>query len=205
MHREAAEGNVRQRTHAQKVHDALTKVTHVNFLIGDFVMVCSTRGCPHNLASKLIGPIRIIAARSELAYEVEILDRTCTATVHSQRMLHYSAVNAESDVTDELKEYTSSSENAWYHVKELCDVGENNGVFKLLVRRVGWKEIEDETWELFVVMREDVSDLVSDSLHSSRQGCIKKKNSTAITDDSETQGRGALWARISDNVSSNQV
>lgn len=66
MPREVAEGNVRRRTNAQKRHNELTKVIPVNNSIGDSVMACSTRGRQGKLASTCIGPMRIIASRSDL-------------------------------------------------------------------------------------------------------------------------------------------
>lgn len=175
MHRTVAVGNEKRRTQAQRRHNALTRVTPVNFAIGDYVMVRSTRGRQHKLSSRWVGPMRIVEARSDLVYEVENLTRTRNETVHAQRMLHYPAANAEDDVTEELKEHAAFAEGAQFLVKELCDVREREGVFEVLVRWEGWEQVEDATWEPFTVMREDLPDLVWDLLHAAGKRRIKEK------------------------------
>lgn len=94
--------------------------------------------------------------------------------LHTQQMLHYPAVNAENNVTDDLKEYVSFSEYALYPIEELWDVREENGLFELFVRWEDWEENEDATWELFFVMRDDVPDMVLDLLLSSGNSRVKE-------------------------------
>lgn len=73
MHQAVAAGNKKRRTRAQKTHNVLTRVVPVNFTIGDYVMIRSTRGRQHKRTSRWISPMRIIATRSHLVYEVENL------------------------------------------------------------------------------------------------------------------------------------
>lgn len=105
----------------------------VNFMIGDFVKVCTTREHRHKSTSEWIATRTITTARSDRVYEVEITDPTGLKTVHKQRLVHYPAATAENDVAEELKEYAALVENAHYLVKELCDVRYNNEVLEVLV------------------------------------------------------------------------
>lgn len=61
-------------------------------------------------------------------------------------------------------------------MKELCDVREREGLFELLVRWQVWEDVEGATWEPFMVMREDVPEVVWDLLHSLGNRRIKEKS-----------------------------
>lgn len=127
MQREVADRNAGRQTREQKRQNTLTKVTTANFSIGHFVMVCLSRGCRHNIASKWVGSMRIIASQSNLVYEFKTLDRDRTETFHVRQILHCPAVNEENYVTDELRELAVFLENAQYLVKDLSDVREKTG------------------------------------------------------------------------------
>lgn len=66
--------------------------------------------------------------------------------VDAQRMVHNPAATARNDVAKELKQYPAFAQDAWYLVKELCDVRANNGMFELLVSWEGWEDKEDAAW-----------------------------------------------------------
>lgn len=175
MHRAVAEGNEKRRTQAQRSHNAKTRVTPVNFDVGDFVLIRSKKAKTHKLTSGWSGPMRILRALSDLVFVVESLDRNDSETVHAQRMIRYPAVNTEEEINDQLREYAAFSEGSRFLVKSLLDVREKDGRTELLVSWKGWEDDEDSTWEPLDVIREDVPELVWNFLHEAGKRRLKEK------------------------------
>lgn len=61
------------RTEVQKRHNAQTTITTVNFIMGDLVLIRSTRGRGNKLSTILTRPMQIVEARSDLVIVVDTL------------------------------------------------------------------------------------------------------------------------------------
>lgn len=175
MHKEVAGRSEHRRTRAQKLHNARTGVTPVNFRVGDFVLVRSNQKRSHKLDSQWIGPKRVVEVMSDLVFRVEELNSTRTETAHAQRMLHYPPIADSTEVTRELCEQAEFSEGNRHMVRELMDIREQNGAPELLVGWEGWEDKTDATWEPLSTLREDVPGMVWDFLHAGGKRRLKEK------------------------------
>lgn len=137
MHRDVARGNERRRSQAQIRQNARTRVTPVNFAIGDYVMTRAARGKRHKLTSNWLGPMRVVATRSDLVFDVENLSRTRTHTVHAQRMQPYPVKLTPEDLTQELRAYGAFCDGGRFLVAGIKDVREKAEGVELLVRWEG--------------------------------------------------------------------
>ena len=134
---------------------------HVNFQIGDFVLMAKTRILPGNkLMAKWLGPMRIDSCVNDHVYMVSNMATGKTWQVHTQRLRPYA--DASLHVTEEIKEHLRYVKHRMT-VKKLSKIRYDSEQknLQILVEWLGL-EPEEATWEPVENLLEDVPRLVRD-------------------------------------------
>lgn len=175
IHREVPEINDKRRASACKRHNRKDNVLHVNFSIGDYVMVCSHAKLNHKLQWMLTGPMHFVEVKSNLIFIVEDLLHTNPQTMHAKRMMLYPARKREQAASQELK-YQAAHYDSTYHLgNSLSAVRKHKGKYEVRVEWTGFQNGVDTTWEPVQKIRDDVPELLDEFLHTGRDRVLKKK------------------------------
>lgn len=157
------------------MHNAKTNVVPINFEVRDYVMIRAHAKRSHKLQARWRGPMRVTYAKSHLVFEVENLNDGSKLVAHAQRMLPYPAARRGEQASIELKKQAEHYDTQYHLVESICGVRERDDKFEVLVRWLGFEEGNNETWEAFDEMKDDLPGVTEDFLYSAGDRNIKRK------------------------------
>lgn len=174
MHKDVSERIDQSRKKQREIHSAKTNVHPVQFHVGDFVLIKSSRGTQHKLQPKWIGPRRIVSCESPMVFTVQNIITKETEKCHARRMIHYMSKREGTEVNEKLLSYAQFAEENYQVVKAIRNIGQNQDGTFLQIEWEGLPDTEDFTWEPVRQVKEDVPGLLEDFLHSPGNRVIKR-------------------------------
>lgn len=177
MHRDVKERIEKSRIDSRKYHNSKTNIKPINFTVGDFVLVSShvKEISTHKLASRWVGPRRIVSCDSEMVYTIENIITKEREKVHSRRMLLYRADMQDEIVDPKLMKQAEFSEASVQILKHIHAIRKKNNEYEVQFEWEGLPQTNDWSWEPIDSIREDVPGVLEDFLHTAGNRLIKRK------------------------------
>lgn len=175
MHREVAGLTSASRKRRTDSHNKRTNIQHVNFTVGDFVLVrCVLKG-GHKLRCRWRGPRRIVRVKSEWVYEVEDLVKNSVSIIHARRLKLYKASMDGKEVDSAIIEAARTVGAHYETAERIRDIRLHQQGLEVLVEWQGLPDEEDHTWEPLKQIFEDLPGLLEDFLHTSGKRDLKRQ------------------------------
>lgn len=173
MHKKVSDNNRKDRTKAQRIHSAMTRVVPISFHVGDYVKIHPACSRHNKLNADWIGPMHIVDTKLDSVFGVENLRRIRKKIVHTQQILPYLAQQSPNLASKKLLKYAQNLDSSVQLINELPNVRLNNSEHEICVSWEGWNGIDDRTWEPLPQFKEHELGLVKNNLHSPGRQSIK--------------------------------
>lgn len=125
MHKELAEHNLKRRTQSQKLHNAKTHILPINIELADYVMIRTHAKREQKLQARWHGPMRVVASKSDLVFEVESIVDGSKSVLHAQRMVPYPVTPRGKQASSELKQQAQHYDTKYHLVHSICGIRKN--------------------------------------------------------------------------------
>lgn len=175
MHKDVVESSSKQRTRAQKIHNARTSVTPLNIAVGDYVMIRAHARKEHKLQTKWRGPMLVKETKSPLLFVVEDITNAQHLTVHAQRMVPYPVTKGNERASEELLEQASHYDLTYHLVDEIRGIRKRKGSYEVLIRWMGLNNDDEMTWEPLENIRDDLPGILEDDLYTPGDRNLKRE------------------------------
>ena len=143
MHKAVEENISKGRQRQRQKHNEKTNIAQINFQVGDFVMIRNIASKERNLATKWVGPWKMLNVISSHVFEVSDLIEGKTELAHARRLILYKQKRDGDASMDDILEYAEHSEPSYKIAESIRDISESESGIVVQFQSQGLPDVHD--------------------------------------------------------------